>query len=64
MAEDNKLFGFSFKRKKSEEKIKANTFVPDNEDGAYQISPSGAYFGQYTDIDGNQFKSDSELIMK
>lgn len=64
MAEQNKFFGFSFKQKKSVKKIEAQSFVPDNEDGAYQIAPSGAYYGQYTDIDGNQFKSDSELIMK
>jgi len=65
MAEDtNKFFGFSFKKKKSVEKTKAQTFTPDNEDGAYQISPSGGYFGQYTDLEGNQFKSDAELIMK
>lgn len=64
MAEENKFFGFSFKKKKSVEKNKARSFVQDNEDGAYQISPSGGYFGQYMDIDGDQFKSDAELIMK
>jgi hypothetical protein len=64
MAEDNKLFGFLFKQKKSETKIKAKTFAPDNEDGAYQIAPTGGYFGQYMDISGDQFKSDSELILK
>ncbi len=62
--EDNKFFGFSFKKKKSVEKNKARTFAQDHEDGAYQISPSGGYFGQYMDISGDQFKSDAELIMK
>jgi len=64
MAEENKLFGFSFKRKKSEEKNKARSFADTNEDGSYQISPSGGFFGQYMDISGDQFKSDAELIMK
>jgi hypothetical protein len=64
MAEENKLFGFSFKKKKSVEKVKAQSFASDNEDGAYQISPSGGFFGQYIDIAGDQFKSDAELIMK
>lgn len=64
MAEDNKLFGFSFKKKKSVEKVKAKSFVQDNEDGAYQISPSGGYFGQYLDISGDQFQNDADLIYK
>ena len=64
MAEENKFFGFSFKRKKSVDKVKAQSFAPENEDGAYQISPSGGYFGQYTDLDGDTFKNDADLIMK
>jgi hypothetical protein len=62
--EENKLFGFSFKRKKTVEKNKARSFADTNEDGAYQISPSGGFFGQYMDISGDQFKSDAELIFK
>jgi hypothetical protein len=62
--EENKLFGFSFKRKKTVEKNKTRSFADTNEDGAYQISPSGGFFGQYMDISGDQFKSDSELIYK
>jgi len=64
MAEENKLFGFLFKKKKSEENKKAKSFADTNEDGAYQISPTGGYFGQYLDIDGNQFRNDADLIMK
>jgi hypothetical protein len=64
MAEDNKLFGFLFKQKKSEEKKKAKSFADTNEDGAYQISPTGGYYGQYMDISGDQFKNDADLILK
>jgi hypothetical protein len=64
MAEEKRLFGFSFKRKKSEEKIEAKSFSDTNEDGAYQISPTGGYFGQYLDINGDQFKNDIDLILK
>ena len=36
----------------------------DNEDGAYEISPTGGYFGQYMDLGGDKFESDKALIMK
>jgi hypothetical protein len=62
--EQNKLFGFLFKKKKSEEKNKMRSFADTNEDGAYTISPTGGYFGQYLDINGDQFKNDSDLILK
>ena len=62
--EQNKLFGFLFKKKKSEEKNKIRSFADTNEDGAYTISPTGGYFGQYLDINGDQFKNDSDLILK
>ena len=64
MAEDNKLFGFLFKQKKSEEKKKAKSFAGTNEDGAYEISPTGGFYGQYMDISGDSFKNDSDLILK
>jgi len=64
MAEEKSLFGFSFKRKKSEELKKVKTFTRDEEDGSYEISPSGGYFGQYLDINGDQFQNDIDLIMK
>jgi len=64
MAEGNNLFGFFFKRKKSEEKKQALSFTSSNEDGSYEVAPSGGYFGQYLDISGDKFKSDQELIFK
>jgi len=66
MAEnDNRsLFGFQFKRKAIETNKKPVSFAADNEDGAYEISPTGGYFGQYMDVHGDKYKSDKDLIMK
>ena len=65
MAEkDKSLFGFSFKRKKSDIANKAVSFTSQDHDGSYEISPSGGYFGQYLDINGDSFQNDKELIMK
>ena len=65
MAKDNnRLFGFSFKRKAVEDKKKPLSFAVDNEDGAFEISPTGGYFGQYMDLQGDKFQNDKELIMK
>lgn len=63
MADNNSFFGFSFKKKKIEDK-KNLSFVSDNTDGSYEISPSGGYYGQYVDINGNQFTNDKDLILK
>jgi hypothetical protein len=64
MAEERSLFGFTIKRKTPIENKKAKTFSSEDEDGAYQISPTGGYFGQYLDINGDQFKNDVDLILK
>jgi hypothetical protein len=63
MAENNRLFGFRFKRKAADEK-KPISFAVDNEDGAFEISPTGGYFGQYMDLQGDKFQNDKDLIMK
>jgi hypothetical protein len=65
MAEnDNKFFGFSFKKKKADDKNNSVSFTSQDSDGSYEISPSGGYFGQYLDINGDSFQNDKELIMK
>jgi len=65
MAEkENTLFGWSFRRKGSEENKKPVSFAQDNEDGAFEISPTGGYFGQYMDLQGDKFQNDKDLIMK
>jgi len=66
MAENNgvTLFGFEFKRKAIEDKKKPLSFATENEDGAYEISPTGGHFGQYMDLSGDKFESDKLLIMK
>jgi len=65
MADNNRsFFGFQFKRKAIETNKKPVSFATDNEDGAYEISPTGGYFGQYMDLQGDKFQSDRDLIMK
>jgi len=64
MADNNRLFGFSFRKKPEEEKKKPASFTVDNEDGAFEISPTGGYFGQYMDLQGDKFQNDKDLIMK
>jgi hypothetical protein len=65
MADNNRsLFGFQFKRKAIETDKKPVSFAADNEDGAFEISPTGGYFGQYMDLQGDKFQNDKELIMK
>ena len=65
MAKDNnRLFGFSFKRKAVDDKKKPVSFTIDREDSAYEISPTGGYFGQYMDLQGDKFQNDKDLIMK
>ena len=64
MAEQNRsLFGWQLSRKQPEN-VKPVSFTPDNEDGAFEISPTGGYFGQYMDLQGDKFQNDKELIMK
>ena len=64
MADNNRsLFGWQF-TKKQPENIKPVSFTPDNEEGAFEISPTGGYFGQYMDLQGDKFQNDKELIMK
>ena len=58
------LFGFEFKRKSIETNKKPVSFASDNEDGAYEINPTGGHFGQYMDLSGDKFESDKQLIMK
>jgi hypothetical protein len=64
MAENKSFFGFEFKKKAIETNKKPVSFAAENEDGAYEISPTGGYFGQYMDLGGDKFQSDKDLIMK
>tara|TARA_R110000737_G_scaffold51216_2_gene72370 strand:- start:9650 stop:11155 length:1506 start_codon:yes stop_codon:yes gene_type:complete len=64
MADNKSFFGFEFKKKAIETNKKPVSFAVDNEDGAYEISPTGGYFGQYMDLGGDKFQSDKDLIMK
>ena len=64
MADNKSFFGFEFKKKAIETNKKPVSFAAENEDGAYEISPTGGYFGQYMDLGGDKFQTDRDLIMK
>jgi len=64
MADNKSFFGFEFKKKAIDSNKKPVSFAAENEDGAYEISPTGGYFGQYMDLGGDKFQSDKDLIMK
>lgn len=63
-----KLFGFELKKikkDKEENPDKLPSIVPKtDDDGAGYVTASGAHFGQYIDIEGNEAKDNSELIKK
>ena len=61
MAENNgfTLFGFEIRRKqdKPSKKNQMDSIVPPiDEDGAGYVTASGSHFGQYVNIDGDEFK--------
>lgn len=62
-----KLFGFEIKRAKDglEDPKKKPSIVPArDDDGAGYVTASGAYFGQYLNIDGDESKDNHQLIMQ
>jgi len=63
-----KLFGFELKKvqkNKQERPEKLPSIVPKtDDDGAGYVTASGAHFGQYVDIEGNEAKDNAELIKK
>lgn len=63
-----KLFGFELKKvqkNKKEDPEKLPSIVPKtDDDGAGYVTASGAHFGQYVDIEGNEAKDNAELIKK
>ena len=57
------LFGFSFKKRKDQEKgLAPSPVAPSNEDGATSFI-AGGYYGQYVDLDGN-FKTEYDMVKK
>ena len=68
MAEDSrsvKLFGFEIKRADKEDPKKLPSIVPStDEDGAGYVTASGAHYGQYINIDGDDSKDNHHLILK
>lgn len=63
-----KLFGFELKKidkDKKENPDKLPSIVPKTDnDGAGYVTASGAHYGQYVDIEGNDAKDNADLIKK
>ena len=57
------LFGFSIGRIDKDEKKKKSFSLPEPEDGALEIGPTGSAYGTYVDLEGFA-KNELELIKK
>ena len=57
------LFGFSIGRVDKNEKRKQSFALPEPEDGAVEIGPSGGAYGTYVDLEGHA-KNELDLIRK
>lgn len=73
MADNNnsimKLFGFELRRANKKDPNKENDKAPSivpkvDDDGAGYVTASGSHYGQYIDINGDNAKDNSELILK
>ena len=61
------FFGFEIKRKDQEkqERTRASFVAPmDEDEGIGNVINAGGHYGQYVDINGDQTKSEKELILK
>ena len=57
------LFGFSIGRVDKDEKNKKSFALPEPEDGALEVGPTGGAYGTYVDLEGVT-KNEQELIIK
>ena len=57
------LFGFSIGRTDQDKKSKKSFALPEPEDGALEVAPSGGAYGTYVDLEGSA-KNEQELIQK
>ena len=72
MADNNalmKLFGFELRKASKKDPNAENPKLPSivpktDEDGAGYVTSSGAHFGQYLDMNGDDAKDNAQLIMK
>ena len=67
MAENKgiRLFGFEIKKTELEDPKKKASIVPaKDDDGAGYVTASGAHYGQYLNIDGDNSKDNHQLIMQ
>ena len=61
------FFGFEIKRKdqEKEDRKRASFVAPmDEDEGIGNVINAGGHYGQYVDINGDQTKSEKELIFK
>ena len=60
------LFGFQIKRKDVDttDKPSVKSFVPDTESDGAGVIKAGGHFGSYVDLDGDNAKTESDLILK
>tara|TARA_S200000501_G_scaffold376563_2_gene431881 strand:- start:1300 stop:2958 length:1659 start_codon:yes stop_codon:yes gene_type:complete len=60
-----KLFGFELKRVKDEKNKKLLSVVPKvDDDGAGYVTAAGSHYGQFLNIEGDDSKDNTQLIMK
>tara|TARA_Y100000816_G_scaffold196128_1_gene143364 strand:- start:2730 stop:4397 length:1668 start_codon:yes stop_codon:yes gene_type:complete len=68
MAENNgiKLFGFELRRlgKEKEEKNLKSIVPKVDDDGAGYVTAAGSHYGQYLNMDGDDSKDNTQLVMK
>jgi len=57
------LFGFSIGRVDKDKKNKTSFALPEPEDGAFEVAPSGGAYGTYVDLEGSA-KNELDLIKK
>jgi len=57
------LFGFSIGRVDKDKKNKTSFALPEPEDGALEVAPSGGAYGTYVDLEGSA-KNELDLIKK
>tara|TARA_B100001113_G_C21099910_1_gene618272 strand:+ start:231 stop:1883 length:1653 start_codon:yes stop_codon:yes gene_type:complete len=60
-----KLFGFELRRVKDENNKKLLSVVPKvDDDGAGYVTAAGSHYGQYLNIEGDDSKDNTQLVMK
>ena len=60
-----RLFGFELRRTPKDDPDKKPSIVPaKDDDGAGYVTASGTHYGQYINLDGDDSKDNTQLILK